>query len=213
MRAQLALVLSLLAAPLNLAVAAPQDPSLPYRMHTCEADIDQLQKRQETLESQIDSLQSKLSDVSSAADSSKGASQQKLALTDSSIERLSKELTSLRDYSKTMSDSVNSLQKKLTEKLAEVEQESKQNSARAEKLEAALRSLTKLIQGQAAATHYSSESSASENGSSSATYKVKSGDSLGKIAKAHNTTIDTLIKLNNLKPEAHILIGQELKLP
>lgn len=204
--------LFLLAAPLTLAAAAPQqDPSLPYRMHTCESDIDQLQKRQETLESQIDSLQNKLTALSDAADSSKGVSQQKLALTDSSIERLSKELSSLRDYSKTMSDSVNTLQKRLTE----VEQESKHNSAHAEKLEAALRSLTKLIQGQTTAASSSSaesSSSTSETGNST-TYKVKSGDSLGKIAKAHNTTVDTLVKLNDLKPDARILIGQELKLP
>jgi LysM repeat protein len=200
-----------LAAPLSLAAAAGYDSSLPYRVNTCESDIDRLQKKQEELESQIDSLQSKLITLSSATDSSKGLSQQKLALTDSSIERLSKELTSLRDYSKTMSDSVNALQKKL----AEIEQESKNTSAHTEKLEAALRSLTKLIQGQATANLTSpSESNPSiETGSYSSIYKVKSGDSLGKIAKANNTTISTLIKLNDLTPDAPILIGQELKLP
>lgn len=210
MRASLFLVLSI-AAPLSLAAAAPYDSSLSYRMNTCESDIDQLQKKQETLESLIDSLQTKLTALSTATDSSKGLSQQKLALTDSSIERLSKELTSLRDYSKTMSDSVNTLQKKLTE----IEQESKSNSAHTEKLEAALRSLTKLIQGQSAAalTSSSENNTSTETGSYSSTYKVKSGDSLGKIAKANNTTISTLIRLNDLKPDAPILIGQELKLP
>jgi LysM repeat protein len=210
MRAFLVLVISL-AAPLSLAAAAGYDSSLPYRMNTCESDIDRLQKKQEDLESQIDSLHSKLTALSSATDSSKGLSQQKLALTDSSIERLSKELTSLRDYSKTMSESVNALQKKLVD----IEQESRNTSAHTEKLEAALRSLTKLIQGQATATFTSpaENSTSAETGSYSSIYKVKSGDSLGKIAKANNTTISTLIKLNDLQPGAPILIGQELKLP
>lgn len=210
MRAFVCFVISL-AAPLSLAAAAGYDSSLPYRMNTCESDIDRLQKKQEDLESLIDSLQNKLTALSSATDSSKGLSQQKLELTDSSIERLSKELTSLRDYSKTMSDSVNALQKKL----AEIEQESKNTNAHTEKLEAALRSLTKLIQGQATVTLSSPVESnhATDTESYSSIYKVKSGDSLGKIAKANNTTISTLIKLNDLKPDAPILIGQELKLP
>lgn len=43
-------------------------------------------------------------------------------------------------------------------------------------------------------------------------YKVKSGDSLEKIAKSHNTTIEALKKLNDLDSD-RIVLGQELKLP
>ena len=44
------------------------------------------------------------------------------------------------------------------------------------------------------------------------TYIVKKGDSLWKIAKAYNTNINTLIKLNNLKNTV-LQIGQKLVLP
>lgn len=40
-------------------------------------------------------------------------------------------------------------------------------------------------------------------------YKVKAGDSLEKIAKAHHMSVDTLRKLNHLKQDK-IVVGQEL---
>lgn len=43
-------------------------------------------------------------------------------------------------------------------------------------------------------------------------YIVKPGDTLSKIAKAHNTTVDSLIKLNNIKNPNVINIGQKLLL-
>jgi LysM repeat protein len=41
---------------------------------------------------------------------------------------------------------------------------------------------------------------------------VKKGDTLEKIAKAHHTTVDEIIKLNHL-PSSFLRIGQSLKLP
>lgn len=41
---------------------------------------------------------------------------------------------------------------------------------------------------------------------------VKKGDSLDKIARAHKTTVDELIKLNHL-PSSFLKVGQVLKLP
>ena len=46
---------------------------------------------------------------------------------------------------------------------------------------------------------------------SAATYKVKSGDSLYKIAKAYGTTYQAIMKENNLKTSS-IRIGQKLKI-
>ena len=46
----------------------------------------------------------------------------------------------------------------------------------------------------------------------SSTYKVKSGDTLSKIAKAHKTTVQELQRLNNLST-TQIRVGQVLKLP
>lgn len=43
-------------------------------------------------------------------------------------------------------------------------------------------------------------------------YRVKSGDTLDAIAKAHSTTVETLCKINHLENE-RILAGQELLVP
>lgn len=42
------------------------------------------------------------------------------------------------------------------------------------------------------------------------TYTVKAGDTLYKIAKAHNTTVNELVKLNNLQNPNLIIVGQKL---
>ena len=44
------------------------------------------------------------------------------------------------------------------------------------------------------------------------TYTVKSGDSLYKIAKVYETTVDDIITLNNLKTN-NLYIGQQLRIP
>jgi peptidoglycan endopeptidase LytE len=43
-------------------------------------------------------------------------------------------------------------------------------------------------------------------------YKVKSGDSLEKIARAHKTAVEKIKKLNHLDQDL-IVVGQELKIP
>uniref|UniRef100_UPI00054E3769 LysM peptidoglycan-binding domain-containing protein n=1 Tax=Caldalkalibacillus mannanilyticus TaxID=1418 RepID=UPI00054E3769 len=44
-------------------------------------------------------------------------------------------------------------------------------------------------------------------------YVVKSGDTLSKIAKAHNTTWQELAKYNSLKNPDLIFPGQKIKIP
>ena len=44
-------------------------------------------------------------------------------------------------------------------------------------------------------------------------YEVQSGDSLYEIAKKHGTTVDELVKLNNIKDKKYIYPGQKLLLP
>ena len=48
--------------------------------------------------------------------------------------------------------------------------------------------------------------------SSSNSYRVKAGDSLEKIARAHRTSIDAIKRLNNLDKDK-IIVGQELRIP
>jgi len=55
-------------------------------------------------------------------------------------------------------------------------------------------------------------SSLKVDGAAFISYKVKAGDSLEKIAKAHKTNVDYLKKINNLDQDL-IVVGQELKVP
>lgn len=60
------------------------------------------------------------------------------------------------------------------------------------------------------------ESRAAGSGRSAApggTYKVKSGDTLYKIARAHNTSVKSLCAANNLRENSAIKVGQKLNIP
>ena len=49
--------------------------------------------------------------------------------------------------------------------------------------------------------------------SSATLYYVKSGDTLSKIAKQYNTTVDALVKANAIKDPSLIEVGQVIKIP
>ncbi len=44
-------------------------------------------------------------------------------------------------------------------------------------------------------------------------YEVKVGDSLWKIAQAHNITVEILVEANKINPTHHLMIGQKLIIP
>jgi chromosome segregation ATPase len=83
------------------------------------------------------------------------------------------------------------------EKIAETQNQNIEN------LQTALRSLMEILQVKEGLKN---------SDSSSQTYKVKSGDSLEKIAKAHQITIDALKTVNNLSND-RIITGQKLLIP
>ena len=70
-----------------------------------------------------------------------------------------------------------------------------------------------IIPGKASsAGTYAASASATDNGPSGVTYKVKAGDSLRLIAKHNGTTLAVLRSLNHLKSD-NVRVGQLLKLP
>jgi LysM repeat protein len=68
------------------------------------------------------------------------------------------------------------------------------------KLKSTLNSISQAIQKKSPTSEKTSE-----------TYRVKSGDSLDKIAKSHSTTAENLKKINGLDSD-RITVGQEIKL-
>ncbi len=54
---------------------------------------------------------------------------------------------------------------------------------------------------------------ASQTPSTPATYTIKQGDNLGKIARNHGTTAEAIIRLNDIKDPLKIQPGQKIKIP
>lgn len=118
-------------------------------------------------------------------------------------EKLAQDLKQLSTHA----SQTNSTFTKQQEKLHELEQEVLAHSRRLDevvKLKGTLSSLSEVLK----------EKSKSEQISTASTrkYKIKSGDSLEKIAKQQGTTIDAIKKLNDLSSD-RIVVGQEIKLP
>jgi len=72
------------------------------------------------------------------------------------------------------------------------------------------------VSGKASAESSSKQASATSSNSktdnsSTATYTVRSGDTLGKIAKTHGTTVKKLCKLNGISQNTPLRVGQKLK--
>lgn len=60
---------------------------------------------------------------------------------------------------------------------------------------------------------YKTASSSGSSASAGGTYKVKSGDTLSKIAAAHDTTVQAIASLNGINNPDRIRAGQTLKMP
>lgn len=116
------------------------------------------------------------------------------------LEKVLKDLKMLKEHINDNVQAVNALQQALKTQ----EEFSKQQGKQIVELEKALRSLAKLHEG--------SSPSPSSLSSEAGIYRVKSGDSLGGIAKEHKTTVQILKELNGLSTSV-IHPGQELKLP
>ena len=60
-------------------------------------------------------------------------------------------------------------------------------------------------------SHYGMTDKQSKSVTSAVYYKVKKGDTLGKIAKQHHTTVNAICKLNGITPKKVLRIGQRLR--
>lgn len=94
-------------------------------------------------------------------------------------------------------------------RIAELEKSLDMQNRNIENLQAALSSVIEVIKGKEGS---SEKNDAIASDSTPKTYRVKAGDSLEKIAKAHQTTIKKLKELNQLSGD-QIIIGQKLKIP
>ena len=60
-------------------------------------------------------------------------------------------------------------------------------------------------------SHYGMSDKQSKNVTAAQYYTVKKGDTLGKIAQKHHTTVNALCKLNGISSKKVLRIGQRLR--
>ncbi|MCX6989882.1 MAG: LysM peptidoglycan-binding domain-containing protein [Chlamydiae bacterium] len=129
--------------------------------------------------------------------------EQKLAVIEKKIsqiekmqDKLSSELKQLGTHANHTTSSLTQYQVRITELESELSSQTKMLQELSE-LKGTLRSITHAIKGQT---------------TSPSTYKVKAGDSLEKISRIHNTSVESLKKANNLS-STKIVIGQDIRIP
>ncbi len=192
----------------------PQDSSMTIAMRDVSANIDELKHDVKSLKVDIQILEGKTQSqesittgirrqVSEAVQSDQDAMKAKLVVLERKLDTIDKTTDSLvadvRQLKTHANDSTSSLgQFKI--KMSSLEQDL---NAKIGSLKSAIETLTQALQAR---------DPSSSSGSSTSSYRVKSGDSLERIARANQTTVDAIKSLNGLK-SSKIVAGQELKLP
>ena len=173
--------------------------ALSHRVQVCEAEMEMLKNSISTQEQSRESLEKEVSSLLKATRESlvesKDRSSQQSKSIEATLEKLSLDLKQLKTHSNELSHTVNELSKTLQN----MKESSQQQGQAIRELEQAMRSITLAMSGKG---------SGSSNGKT-ATYTVKSGDSLEKIARAHGMTLNEIKELNSLK-SLTIRPGQEL---
>jgi D-gamma-glutamyl-meso-diaminopimelic acid endopeptidase CwlS len=173
--------------------------ALSHRIQVCEAEVEMLKNSISTQEQSREALEKEVSGLLRATRESlaesKDRSSQHSKTIETTLERLSDDLKQLKTHSNELSHTVNELSKTLQN----MKEGSQQQGQAIRELEQAMRSITLAMGGKG-------------NGTSSgktASYTVKSGDSLEKVARAHGMTLNEIKELNSLK-SLTIRPGQEL---
>lgn len=172
--------------------------ALRHEVNNHEAEIRMAEERSSNQEATISSMRQMLQDSTQAnKEILKGNASTvdgKIANLESINKGLAADIVQLKSHANESSTALGQYK----QKISELEKLVSQQSQNIEHLQAALRSLTEALGGSTA------------DGSN--TYRVKSGDSLEKIARAHNTTIRAIKELNRLSND-RIVIGQTLQMP
>lgn len=164
-----------------------------------ENQLRELDQKFETIDAIIDSLRKQLHDSSKAHKDSLTSSTSNLETKVGDLELAVKgaaiDLRELKDHANETTAALTQYQ----QRLRELEKLLQQQSQQIDNLQSALKSVTEIL------------SKGSEDVATKV-YRVKSGDSLDKIAQAHQTSVKVIKELNNLNHD-RININQKLKIP
>jgi LysM repeat protein len=185
--------------------------NIKYSQETLEQELARLdqkiQNQDLVLESTRDEVTSLLKACRESQKSLSSSQDSRLKALDKNIEKLIQDLKQFKTHANETSTFQSGLQKKLQgiDEIVRLQGEQLQD------LEKAMRSLALAISSKPLAD---TKNDKKEQGTANKvkTYRVKSGDSLEKIAKDQGITVQALKEINAL-PNDKIISGQELKIP
>lgn len=177
--------------------------NLSYSVNNQDQEIASLKQKIANQESVLDSMHAEVTSLIKAAKESQKSTSStvdtRLKAMEKNIDKLVADLKQFKKHANDSSSSFSEIQKKLEQQ----QEVSALQAQQIKELESALRLLASAMQAK---------TSGSSKVTSGSEYRVKSGDSLEKIAKDHGTTTDAIKKANNLSKDV-IYPGQKLEIP
>lgn len=180
---------------------------LRHEVNNHETEIRIFDEKLTNLDSIIEGVRDQLQENSRSHKEQLKGSSVNLETKITSLETTSKGLIADLKQFKTHANDTTALLTQYKQKLLDLEKILEQQNQNIEHLQGAMHSLMEAMQGKSSST--TQEAALTLSGRS---YKVKSGDSLEKIAKAHHTTIQALKEANGLTTD-RIVVGKVLVIP
>lgn len=191
---------------------------LKHEMRNHEAEIRMFDNKQQSQEASFEHLKQQLiDDVQAQRDFVRASS----VNFDGKVEALNQAINNLENLNRNLTQDLRQVKTQFNEsivilgqykqKISDMETLLQVQNQQMQNLEAALQSMMEVWQAKETAKEIVKEiaNKASEPGK---TYKVQSGDSLGKIAQTHKVSVQALRDANQLAND-RIIIGQTLKIP
>lgn len=173
---------------------------LEYLVETAENEMAQLRQQLETQQLTMEALRSEQLKLQQQSRESLRQQEERIDSKIASIER--------QEFGKNQEERLQHYMQETAQAFTKYREKIDLLEQKLKSQEAILRSLVELLQAQ----EPSSFAALSEE-HASALYEVKSGDTLEKIAKAHGTSVKTLLEINGLSSPNKIQVGKKLKLP
>lgn len=187
--------------------------SMRHEVRNNEAEIRMFDEKLKNLDTIIENVRDQLSESSKSHKEQLKGNSSTLEGKITSLETVSKGLVAdLKQFKSHANDSSTALAA-YKQKISDLEKIVEQQNQNIDHLQAAMRSLLDALNVKDISTPSSkvptSEKSVTDSGN---TYRIKNGDSLEKIARAHQTTVQALKEVNGLTNDK-IVVGKVLQIP
>lgn len=177
---------------------------LRHQVQNQEAELRTFEQKFENFSSIIESLRDQVQESKASTKEQLKGNSNALEMKIASLENTSKSLTADLKVLQNHANETTSLLQVMKQKFSDWDSKLQAQNQNIENLQQALQSLMEAFQVKS--------DTAALSGWTGKTYKVKSGDSLEKIARQNGTTIQAIKDLNGMTQDK-IVVGKTLKLP